>query len=183
MKIEGNIEKFYQYSFPMQTVLVTCNDISGKTNIITIAWHTPISIKPPLYGLSMAPSRYSHKLIEDTKEFAVNFVPYHLVEKAHFCGKHSGRSTNKILKTKLNLIPAKNIKVPIIKECYAHLECNNVQNLKIGDHTFFVGEVVAVQATQKTFENNLLIIENTSPLYYVGSNTYTTIDGKQKKEF
>ena len=183
MKIEGNIEKFYQYSFPMQTVLVTCNDENGKTNIITIAWHTPISIKPPLYGLSIAPGRYSHKLIEDTKEFAVNFVPFNLVEKAHFCGKHSGRSTDKVLETNLNLIPSKKIKVPIIKECYAHLECNKVDNIKIGDHSFFVGEVVGVQSTENTFEKNLLMIEKTCPLYYVGCNTYTTIDGKQKKEF
>ncbi len=183
MKVEGSIEKFYQYSFPMQTVLVTCNDDKGKTNIITIAWHIPISIKPPLYGLSIAPGRYSHDLIKKNKEFVVNFVPYSLVDKAHFCGKHSGRTTDKITETNLTFKPALKIKVPIIEECYSHLECKKVQNLTIGDHTLFVGEVVAVQATQNTFENNLLKIENTSPLYYVGGNSYTTIDGRLKKKF
>ena len=183
MKVEGNIEKFYQYSFPMQTVLVTCNDEQGKTNIITIAWHTPISIKPPLYGVSIAPSRYSHDLIMTNKEFVVNFVPYEMVEKAHFCGKHSGRTTDKIHTTKLTLVPAKKIKVPVIKECYAHLECKMVRNLTIGDHTLFVGEVLAVQATENIFKNNLLIINKTQPLYYVGRDSYTTINGTKKKEF
>jgi flavin reductase (DIM6/NTAB) family NADH-FMN oxidoreductase RutF len=183
MKVEGSLEKFYQYSFPMQTVLVTCNDDYGKTNIITIAWHTPISIKPPFYGVSIAPGRYSHDLIKNNKEFVVNFVPYDLVDKAHFCGKHSGRKTDKITETNLSLKPAKKIMVPIIEECYAHLECKKVQNYTIGDHTFFVGEVVSVQAKPSSFENNLLKIENISPLYYIGGNSYTTIDRGLKKNF
>ncbi len=183
MKVEGKLEKFYQYSFPMQTVLVTCNDSHGKTNIITIAWHTPISVKPPLYGLSVAPGRYSHELIKETKELVVNFIPYNLVEKAHYCGKHSGRSNDKTLETNLTLTTAKKIKVPLIEEGYAHLECSNVKSYSIGDHTFFVGEVVAVQSNQNTFENNLLKIEDTSPLYYIGGNCYTTINGKIKQKF
>jgi flavin reductase (DIM6/NTAB) family NADH-FMN oxidoreductase RutF len=183
MKEEGKIEKFYQYSFPMQTVLVTCNDSKGKTNIITIAWHTPISIKPPLYGLSIAPGRYSHKLISETKELVVNFVPYNLVEKAHFCGRHSGKNTDKISETKLTFSPSKKIKTPIIKECYAHLECTNVESFSIGDHTFFVGEVVAIQSTKDSFENHLLKTEKITPLYYIGGNSYTTTDTNIKKKF
>lgn len=183
MKIEGSLTKFYQYSFPMQAVLVTCNDKHGKTNIITIAWHTPISIKPPLYGISVAPTRYSHDLIIKNKEFVVNFVPYELVEKAHFCGRHSGKSTDKIDETKLKLSPAKKVKVPIIKDCYAHLECKLVQSLTIGDHTLFIGEVMTVQADKNTFEENLLTIEKTQPLYYIGGNSYTTIDKTKKKKF
>ena len=98
MKVDGTIEKFYQYSFPMQTVLVTCNDEHGKTNVITIAWHTPISKKPPLYGISLAPSRYSHDLIKKNKEFVVNFVHYKMVEKAHFCSQNHLEETRKFLK-------------------------------------------------------------------------------------
>ena len=59
MKVEGNMDKFYQYAFPMSTVLVTCNDNYGKTNIVTVAWHTTISKDPSLYGISLANKRYS----------------------------------------------------------------------------------------------------------------------------
>ncbi|UCF13683.1 MAG: flavin reductase family protein [Thermoplasmatales archaeon] len=183
MKVDGSIEKFYQYSFPMQTVLVTCNDEHGKTNIITIAWHTTISKKPPLYGISLAPGRYSHDFIKKSKEFVVNFVYYNMVEKAHFCGTHSGRSTDKIDKTRLTLSPAKKVKVPLIKECYAHLECRMIQNLTVGDHTLFIGEVVAVQADENTFKNDLLITNKIQPLYYIGGNKYTTTDRSIRKEF
>jgi len=106
-----------------------------------------------------------------------------MVEKAHFCGTHSGKTVDKIDKTKLTLIPSKRINVPFIKECYAHLECKLVENITIGDHTFFIGEVVAVYADDNAFENDLLKVNKMQPLYYIGGNSYTTIDILRKKKF
>jgi flavin reductase (DIM6/NTAB) family NADH-FMN oxidoreductase RutF len=146
MKVEGTLEKYYHYAFPMQTVLVTCNDDGGKTNIITLAWHTPISRKPPYYGISIGPKRYSHGLIEQRKEFVINFIPYSLVEAAQFCGTHSGKTTDKLFQTGLSLVQSSKVNTPSIKEGYAHLECTLVKSISLGDHTLFVGEVVAVSA-------------------------------------
>ncbi len=182
MKINGNMEKFYYYAFPMQAVLVTCNDGRGKTNVITIAWHSPISKDPPLYGISLAPKRYSHGLIENSKEFVINFVPYDLVEKIHFCGTHSGRKTDKIKDTNLTLIQSQKISTPLIKECFAHFECKLTKTLTLGDHTFIIGEVVNILADENTFENDILKVEKTQPTYYIGGNSYTTI-GKTKRDF
>ncbi|MDH7517252.1 MAG: flavin reductase family protein [Candidatus Thermoplasmatota archaeon] len=181
MKINGDLNKFYHYAFPTQAVLVTCNDEKGKTNVITIAWHTTISRKPPLYGISVAPKRYSHELIERTKEFVVNFVPYSLADKVNFCGTYSGRKKNKIGETKLTLIPAQKVKAPLIKECYAHLECKLAKTLPIGDHTLFVGEVVNILLDENAFVDDLLDNEKIQPTYYVGDNIYTTLDKKEKK--
>jgi flavin reductase (DIM6/NTAB) family NADH-FMN oxidoreductase RutF len=166
----------------MQAVLVTCNDDKGKTNVITIAWHTTISKNPPLYGISVAPGRYSHDIIKKSKEFTINFVPYSLVEKVHFCGTHSGRSTDKIKETKLTLIPGQKIKTHLIEECFAHLECKLSNTLTLGDHTLFVGEVVNVLADENAFVNDLIDNKKINPPYYIGANKYTTIN-KTKKEF
>jgi flavin reductase (DIM6/NTAB) family NADH-FMN oxidoreductase RutF len=182
MKVKGNIDKYYYYAFPMQAALVTCNDEQGKTNIITIAWCTPISKDPPLYGISLAPKRYSHKLIEKMKEFVVNFAPFELVDKVHFCGTHSGRNTDKVDETKLTLIPSEKIGVPLIKECFAHLECKLVETLSLGDHTFFIGKVMNVMADENAFIDDLLDNKNVQPTYYIGDNKYTAID-KNKKNF
>jgi hypothetical protein len=37
VKKTGDIEKFYQYAFPMQAAILTCIDKNGKTNPITVA--------------------------------------------------------------------------------------------------------------------------------------------------
>ena len=183
MKINGNMDKFYHYAFPMQAALVTCNDERGKTNVITLAWHTPISRNPPLYGISVAPKRYSHELIQKTKEFVVNFAPYTLADKVDFCGTHSGRNLNKLEETNLTPISAQKVKVPLIKECYAHLECKLVKTITLGDHDLFVGEVVNILVDENAFVNDLLDNKKIRPTYYIGDNKYTAIDKKEKKSF
>jgi flavin reductase (DIM6/NTAB) family NADH-FMN oxidoreductase RutF len=180
MKINGKINAYYHYAFPMQAVLVTCNDENKKTNVITLAWHTPISKKPPLYGISVAPSRYSHDLIKNSKEFVVNFAPYSLVEKVDFCGTRSGRKTDKIDETKFTLISGKKIKTPLIKECFAHFECKLYDTITAGDHTLFIGEIQNILYDKNYFDEDLLDNKNAKPAYYLGSHVYTTIDEKRK---
>ena len=181
VKKTGNLEKFYQYAFPMQAAILTCNDKNGKTNPMTIAWHTSISKKPPLYGVSIAPSRYSYKLIKESKEFAINFTTYNYVKKIHLCGKKSGRNIDKIKETGFTLLKSKKIKTKIIKECYANLECKLHRVIKIGDHTFFIGKVVNTKIDETAFENDILNNKKIKPCYYLGNNMYTTIKNIRKQ--
>jgi len=175
------LEKFYNYAFPMQAVLVTCNDENEKTNIITIAWHCPISKNPPLYGISVAPGRYSHDLIKKSKEFVVNFLPFDFVEKVNYCGTHSGRKFEKIEHSKLTLIPSKEITTPSIQESYSILECKLKESIILGDHTFFVGEVVNISSDVDAFQDDILENKNIQPTFYLGKNIYTTIAQTRKK--
>jgi flavin reductase (DIM6/NTAB) family NADH-FMN oxidoreductase RutF len=181
MKVRKELRKFYHYSFPMQAVLVTCDDTKGKTNAITIAWHTPISVKPPLYGISVGPGRYSHKLIENTKEFVINFAPYNIVEKVDFCGTRSGRNTDKINESGLTLIPSEQLKTKIIKECFAHLECKLHKSITLGDHTFFIGEVVHLSVDKEAYIDDLINNKKVKPCYYIGDHVYTTINETRDK--
>jgi len=182
MKIEGNIEKFNQFTYPVPTILVTCNDENKKTNIITLAWHTTFSKKPPLYAISVATSHYSHDLIKKTKEFVVNFIPYDLVNKAYLCGHKSGRNTDKIQESELTLSPSKKINVPIIKEGYAHLECKLLKSFTAGDHTVFIGEVITVQIDEHAFQQETLNTTSIQPLFYMGNDEFTTIDKEKIKK-
>jgi len=181
MKKNGKIEKFYHYAFPMPAVLLTCSDENGNVNPITLAWVTPISKKPPLYAVSVAPSRYSHDLIKNSGEFVINFAPFDIVEKVNFCGTHSGRKTDKINESNLTLIHAEKVKTKLIKECFAHLECKLFDSFTLGDHTLFVGEVVNTLIDEDAFENDVLNNNSTKPTCYLGGNAYTTIDKTKKK--
>lgn len=108
---------------PKLTVLLTCANIAGKANLITLAWTMPVSINPPLLAVSIAPRRHSYKLIQETKEFVINIPTMKFVKETLFCGRKSGRDVDKFKETKLTPLPAKTVKAPIIKECVAHLEC------------------------------------------------------------
>jgi flavin reductase (DIM6/NTAB) family NADH-FMN oxidoreductase RutF len=182
MKKTGNIKKFNQYAYPMQTAIITVNDDKGRTNPITIAWHTPISKKPPLYAISIAPTRFSHRAIKHSKEFVINFAPFELVEKIHFCGTHSGRNTDKIKESGLDLENSEKIKTKYIKECYAHLECKLYRTVTLGDHVLIVGEVVNTKIDVNAFKEDVLDNKKIKPCYYLGDNSYTKI-GDEKKIF
>jgi flavin reductase (DIM6/NTAB) family NADH-FMN oxidoreductase RutF len=122
-------------------------------------------------------------LIKKSKEFVINFIPYTLVNAAQFCGTHSGRSTDKLSKTRLTLAPSKKLSTSLIKEGYAHLECKLVKSACFGNHTLFVGEVIAISTDKGAFKNELLRTDRIHPLYYIGENTYTTLDRIKRKTF
>lgn len=134
--------KMLQAGPPSVVVMVTCVGSEGRPNIITLGMYMPISHDPPYVCIGVSPERYSHRLIEETKEFVVNVPSIGLKDEMHFCGTMSGKNCNKFKETGLTPVPAERVKPPLIKECFGHLECKVVQSHVCGDHTLFVGEVV-----------------------------------------
>jgi len=64
-----------------------------------------------------------------------------------YCGTHSGRDVDKFKETGLVAVPAKNVRPPLIEECVANFECRVVGEIETGDHTIFVGEIVAAHVS------------------------------------
>lgn len=89
--IECNINKAILMKYPEQIVLVTSVDTIGKPNIITMGWSMFRSGSPPMIAISVGKTRYSHKLISQTKEFVYTFLGEDLEKEMLHCGTHSGR--------------------------------------------------------------------------------------------
>ena len=53
--------------YPIPAVMVTCGDINGKSNIITVAWTGTICTNPPMVYISVRPGRYSYNIIKNSK--------------------------------------------------------------------------------------------------------------------
>ncbi len=174
-KVEVDLSSFHRLLHPKLVVLVTCiNPLEGTTNIITLAWTTPISRHPPLLLLGMAPKRYSHELIAGPKEFVVNIPTMDIVKETLFCGRRTGRLHDKFKETGLTPLPAKMIRSPIIKECMAHLECKLYQQISMGDHTLFVGEVLTAYVNEGVFNGNF-DLEKVKLIYHVGGDDFATL--------
>lgn len=175
-KIEVSGPRVYRLIYPHLVTLVSCIDpATGKPNILTIAWSTPLSAVPQLIGVSISPKRHSHGLIEKSKEFVVNVPTMEILEKVAGCGTISGRVAEKFEKFGLTPRKSKVIKTPAIEECIAHLECKLVNQLRIGDHTLFVGEVVAAYFDEGAFEEYLMNVKKVRPIYQIGGQNYTTL--------
>jgi flavin reductase (DIM6/NTAB) family NADH-FMN oxidoreductase RutF len=173
-KVEVDSEMAYRLLHPRHTVLVSCRDKTSKANIITLAWIMPTSINPPMLVISISPKRYSHRIIEETGEFVVNVPTMKLAKQSVFCGRISGAKVDKFKKTKLTALPAKKVKSPIIKECVAHLECKLTQKITTGDHTLFVGDVVAAYVNKGVFTETYDATK-VKPLFHIGGDSFVTI--------
>ncbi|MGQ9468263.1 MAG: flavin reductase family protein [Nitrososphaerales archaeon] len=152
-KLDVKLNLVARLMYPRPMVMITCISSSGKPNIIPVAWTMPTSFDPPMVAVSIALTRYSHKLIEETREFVINIPTKELVKHIDYLGSVSGRDVNKFKASKLTPLPAKKVKPPLIGECVAHIECELASKLDTGDHTIFVGKVVAAQANEDAFKN------------------------------
>jgi len=173
-KVEVPLSSSHRLLHPRLVVLVSCVDKAGKANVITLAWSMPVSINPPIVVMSIASKRYSHRLIEETKEFVVNVPTMDIVRETLFCGRRSGRRYDKFKETRLTLLPAKMVKPPIIKECVAHLECRLEEQITVGDHTLFTGLVLTAYADKGIFDKKF-DVKKVKPIYHMGGNDFVTL--------
>jgi flavin reductase (DIM6/NTAB) family NADH-FMN oxidoreductase RutF len=130
---------------PMIYSLVTSLDANGRPNALGVSWVTRTSLDPFLLMVSIDHSRYSHAGIDFHKEFVVNYPSAEQADAALFCGTRSGRDIDKITEAGISLIDSIAVKVPTIEGATVAFECKVVGQFETGDHTVFVGEVVATR--------------------------------------
>ncbi len=174
VEIKGDMRR--RLLAPYLAILVTSQGKGGKPNIISIGWSMPTSFNPLLVAISVGTSRYSHKLIEEGGEFVINIPPSSLAGKVKFCGSCSGETTDKFKEARLTPLKSEKVKPPRIAECLAHVECKLVDKFSTGDHTVFIGEVVAGSADEGVFNEKLGVIDlrNSDFLCHVGGDYFTT---------
>jgi len=137
--------------YPVPAVLVSCGS-GERANIITLAWVGTLCSEPPLVGISVRPSRYSHGLIEEEGEFVVNLPSAEQVRWVDYCGVVSGRDEDKWAACGFAPAPATEVQAPIIAECPVNIECRVRQTLSLGSHDLFISEVVAVQVDEAVLD-------------------------------
>jgi len=180
--ITPNIERLSQH-YPKIVAIVT-SSARGKDNAMTAAWHSSISINPPLYGVSISPQRFTYQLITESKEFGINFVPWEKASLATQVGGTSGREIDKFQKFYIEKEKPLKTAVPILKDAYAAYECKLIDSKMYGDHTWFVGEVIAVHFLKEAFTSEkILDLNKIKPLLYHGSEWFYVTTDKNSLQF
>ncbi len=160
---------------PQLVGLVTTIDHRGQPNVATFAWIMSTSHDPELIAVSVAEARYTYECLTD--EFVVNLPTKDLVEHVWIVGKLSGRNTNKFHAAGLTPIPSIAVQPPRIAECVTHVECRIVETVETGDHTIFVGEVVAKSGNADAIKDGILN-EHVEPLFHLGGAAF--LSGRER---
>lgn len=120
-----------------------------KINGMTAAWVSQVSFQPLLLMVSIAPARFTHNLIKEAGFFAINTLDKNMHDLAVTFGFKSGRKIDKFQNVPYFDAPNGS---PIIKNALAFFECKVKDTFVAGDHTLFIGEVVAAELLKKDLE-------------------------------
>ena len=162
MQHKVSVGKAWEKKFPEQVVMVTTADRGGRPNIITLGWAMPTSGDPPMCAISIGLTRYSHELLAEVPEFVLTFPAEDMEPAMLLCGTRSGREVDKFREAGLTALPATEVRPPLIGEAVTNMECRVASTHLTGDHTIFVGEIVAAHHTTR----------NVRRLYNLGSGRF-----------
>ena len=116
------LSKVYQLIEPGPVVLLATYD-KGRSNVMTMSWHMMVDFEPPLVACVVSNANYSFAALRRSKECVLAIPSVELAPKVVKVGNTSGRDINKFAKFGLTASPAERVIAPLVRECFANLEC------------------------------------------------------------
>jgi len=118
-------------------IYVLTTRLEDRMNGMIASWVSQVSYEPPLVMVAIHPNRYSHELVRQSGNFALHIISR---EQKGLLARFKGP----IAEEKFTSIDWRfgATGCPILKECIGCMECRIRENLKPGNHTLFIGEVV-----------------------------------------
>ena len=144
-KADLPVDKIRKFLEPGPIVLVS-SKWKSKTNIMTMGWHTVMEFSPSLIGCVITSGNHSFNMIENSGECVINIPTVDLVDEVIGIGNSTGTHIDKFSKFNLTPEKAELVKAPLIKECYANLECKVADTRLLPKYNFFILEVVKAYA-------------------------------------
>ena len=158
---------------PEPPVLVSCGGLE-QPNLITIGWTGTICTQPSMVSISVRPERFSHHLIKESGQFAINLPTEALVRSVDWCGVKSGRDVDKFKELHLTPEKAEYVSAPLIAESPVNIECKVVKKETPGSHHIFLAEVKAVHVDDAYMDQKgRFALEKTDPIVYVHGQYYS----------
>ncbi len=134
---------------PVPPTMVSCGDIEGESNILTVAWTGIVNTVPPKTYISVRPQRHSYNIIKESGEFVINLTTASLVRTADYCGVFTGAKVDKFEKCRLTKEKASKVSCPMIGESPLSLECKVTEIIELGSHHMFLADIVAVNVSEE----------------------------------
>ena len=124
------------------SVTVVTTEHEGHWFGITVSAFSSLSLRPPLVLICIDKSVRAHDAIARAERYAVNILRDDQEEVSR---RFASRMEDKFegLRTRTGVL-----KVPLLEGTVATIECRLRESLPGGDHTIYVGEVVAVETRE-----------------------------------
>jgi flavin reductase (DIM6/NTAB) family NADH-FMN oxidoreductase RutF len=139
------VDQIRRFIEPGPIVLVS-SAYKGERDIMTLGWHMVMEFSPSLIGCYIWNENHSFELIKKSKECVFNIPEVGLAETVVGIGNTTGTEVDKFEKFGLTALAAAKVEAPLIKECYANLECQLIDASLIKKYSLFVFKVLKAHA-------------------------------------
>lgn len=136
------LAEVYRLIEPGPVVLLSTRSGQGRSNVMTMSWHTMVAVAPPTIACVVSSNDLSFFALRQTKECVIAIPDVSLAEKVVKVGNCSGRDTDKFATAWLTPLPAERVSAPLVAECFANLECRVVDTRLVNKYNLFVLEVL-----------------------------------------
>jgi len=153
--------------YPTPVLVVGTYDKEGRPNAMTAAWGGICCSRPPCLAIALRKATYTYGNVVARKAFTINIPSARQAAEVDYFGMVSGKERDKFAMTGLTAVKSDLVDAPYIKEFPLILECRLVQQLELGMHTQFIGEILDVKAEEQVLnEEGEPEIEKVNPLIY-----------------
>ena len=135
------LAKVYQLVEPGPVVLLTTVP-GGAPNVMTMSWHMMVEFEPPLIACVVSNRNFSFAALRTSRECVIALPTTRLARQVVQIGNCSGRDVAKFEKFRLTPLPAAHVAPPLIKECFANLECRVTDTRLVNTYNLFILEVL-----------------------------------------
>lgn len=131
-------------------------------NAFTGSWLTQVSSEPPMIAIAVHNKHQSARLLKDAPSYVINLLPDNgvAVAKSYYGPAESGYEKLKAKDVK----PSPGTGTPVLAGASGWLDCKIVNRIPVGNHTLFVGEVVAASSSG----SGAILTTTSSKLHYTG---------------
>lgn len=115
-------------------------------NVMAAEWTHMVSYKPGIILISLGPKKATTENIRASRQFGVSLASVEQAVAASIAGGSTGREVDKVSVLKelgVAFYPAKKINALMVQGAALNLECTVIQEIPLGDHIGFAGEVVS----------------------------------------
>ncbi|MEW5868945.1 MAG: flavin reductase family protein [Chloroflexota bacterium] len=122
-------------------VTVVAAQHKGVSHGMTVSSFTSVSVDPPLVLVSLQRQARTHSLVQASAAFGVTILQISQQEVAE---RFAGRMENELERFDGLKIFTMTTGAPLLLDGLAAFDCQVVEAYPVGDHTLFIGEVVAL---------------------------------------
>jgi len=162
-KVHLPVHQARRYLEPGPIVLVS-SCWEGRTNIMTLRWHTVMEFTPSLVGCVISAGNHSFEMVRRSGECVINLPTAGLVDTVVGIGNTTGAEVDKF--QHFGLTPEKSARVaaPGIRECHAAFECRLHDDAMVERYNFFIFEIVKARAATRP--------KHPETLHYTGDGVF-----------